>query len=105
MKNIKSSRALEDFNSKLYHCQVKNHRSSYLNLTYPSFKCSKICHCQLDRPVVEAKRRRIGNLDYHNLVSKVDKNLKPLIPLSLEPQNEEQIIQEKQQITEDLKVV
>ena len=44
-----------------------------------------------ERPVVEAKRRRTGNLDYQNLESKVDKNLKPLSPLSLEPQNEEQI--------------
>ena len=57
-----------------------------------------------ERPV-EAKRGRSGNLDYQNLESKVDKNLKQLIPSSLEPQNQEQIIQEKQQITEDLKVV
>ena len=57
-----------------------------------------------ERPVA-AKRRRTGNLDYQNLESKVDKNLKQLIPSSLEPQNQEQIIQEKQQITEDLKVV
>ena len=54
---------------------------------------------------VEAKRRGTGNLDHQKLESKVDKNLKQLIPSSLEPQNREQIIQEKQQITEDLKVV
>ena len=51
---------------------------------------------------VEAKRRRTGNLDHQKLESKVDKNLKPLIPSSsLEPQN----IQEKQQIMEDLKAL
>ena len=56
----------------------------------------------------EAKRHGTGNLDYQKLESKVDKNFKqqPGIPLSLEPQNgEQQIIQEKQQLIEDLKVV
>ena len=36
-----------------------------------------------------AKVRRIGNHDSQNLESKVDKNLKPLIPSSLEAQNVE----------------
>ena len=57
-----------------------------------------------ERPVA-AKRHRTRNLVSQNLESKVDKNLKQLIPSSLEPQNREQIIQEKQQITEELKVV
>ena len=54
-----------------------------------------------DGPVA-AKRRRIGNHDYQNLELKVDENFKQLIPSSLEA---EQIIQEKQQIIEDLKVL
>ena len=50
-----------------------------------------------DGPVA-TKRRRTGNHDSQNLESKVDENLKQLIPL-----NGEQIIQEKQRILEDLK--
>ena len=49
-----------------------------------------------DEPVAANKgRRRTENHDYQNLKSKVDEN-KQLVPLPLELQNEEQIIQEKQ---------
>ena len=55
-----------------------------------------------DGPVA-TKRRRTGNHDSQNLESKVDENSKQLIPLSSEPQNGEQKIQEKQRIIKDLK--